>query len=87
MAFLLCLLCLGLPLGAQDVQQQKLKRSQLEKDIAILRSQLSSTSSKSEQALSSLSLIQAQQGSRRKLIAESDRAIASYSRRIVEAQR
>ena len=87
MAFLLCLLCMGLPMGAQDVQQQKLKRSQLEKDIAILRSQLSSTSSKSEQALSSLSLIQAQQGSRRKLIAESDRAIASYSRRIVEAQR
>lgn len=83
----LLLFCLGFSLSAQTLEEQRRKRSSLEKDIAILRSQISATSTQSEQALASLSLIQAQQQSRRKLIAESDREIASYSRKIVEAQR
>lgn len=71
----------------QDLSQQKQKRSRLEKDIEILRSQLSSNADKSSQALSAISLIQAQQKSRRQLIAESDRELGVMDARIADITR
>lgn len=70
----------------QSLAQQKEKRSRIEKDIEILRKQLSSNSSQAEQALSSITLIQAQQNSRRQLINESDKIIESYNLQIRDIQ-
>lgn len=73
--------------SAQDVEQTRRRREALEKDISILRSQISSAASKSEQALNTISLIQAQKASRQKLIAESDRNIARLNSEITEVRR
>lgn len=83
--FLLCFFCASA--SGQSLEEQKRRRSTLEKDIEILRKQINSASAQSEQTLASLTLIQAQQTSRRKLINESDKAIAAFSREIVQAQR
>ena len=80
------LLSVAASAGAQDLEQSKKRRAALERDIAILRSQLTSTANKSEEALSAISIIRAQEASRRKLIEETDRAISSYSSRIAVVQ-
>lgn len=72
--------------AAQDLEQSRKRRAALERDIAILRSQLTATVNKSEEALSTISMIRAQEASRRKLIEESDRSIASYSSQIACVQ-
>ncbi len=66
----------------QSLSQQKEKRSRIEKDIEILRQQISGNASQSSQALSTISLLQAQQETRARLLAESDREIADLDRRI-----
>ena len=73
--------------GAQSLQDRQRKKEALEKDIAILQKQLSQTSSRSEQAISSLNLIQAQKSSRQKLLKQTDGVIASYNDQITETQR
>lgn len=73
--------------GAQSLQDRQRKKEALEKDIAILQKQLSKTSSRSEQAISSLNLIQAQKSSRQKMLKQTDGAIASYNDQITETQR
>lgn len=83
-ALLLAFVC-GTLCG-QSLSQQKEKRSRLEKDISILRKQMSTNASQSEQALSSISLIQAQQKTRSKLLKETDNLISSYDRQISQIQ-
>lgn len=77
-----CLLAEG-----QSLEQQQKRKEALEKDIAILQSQLSGVSSRSEQALSFLSLIQTQKVSRQKMVRQSDAVIAAYNDRITATQR
>lgn len=74
---LFCLASFG-----QSIEQQKQRRDALEKDIAILRKQLGNTNKQSEQAISSLNLIQAQKNSRQKLLRESDNEIRAYNVKI-----
>lgn len=74
------------PLRGQSLSQQQEKKSRIEKDIAILRDQINSNSNKSEQALSTLSIIQAQLDSRKKLIQETDAIIKSYNSQISQIQ-
>ena len=69
-------------LQGQTLSQQQARRSALERDIAILRSQISSSESKSEQALGSLSLIQADVSARKKLLRSSDLTLEQYGREI-----
>lgn len=74
-------------LHGQSLSQQKEKRSRIEKDIEILRQQISGNASQSSQALSVISLLQAQQETRAKLLEESDREIAALDRRIAAIAR
>lgn len=66
----------------QSISQQKDRKQRIEKDIEILRKQLSSNESKAEQAISSITLLQAQQSARGKLIKESDAEISTMDRQI-----
>lgn len=79
------LLCTSL--GAQSLQEKQQRRDRLEKDIAILRKQVSESSSRSDQAISTLGMIQAQKSSRQKLVSESDRAIAGLNTQISSLQK
>lgn len=85
-SFLAVILLCSPVLCAQNISQQKEKRSRLEKDIAILQKQLSGNESQASQALSSITLIQAQQQSRNRLIKEADSEIASLDARIAVVQ-
>lgn len=80
------MLCFCVLSSAQSLKEQQRKREQLEKDIAILQSQLTASSNRSEQALSALHLITAQKNSRQKLIRQSDVQIAGYNRQIRNVQ-
>lgn len=82
----LIMLCFCVLSSAQTIQEQQRKREQLEKDIAILQSQLTASSNRSEQALSALHLITAQKVSRQKLIRQSDAQIAGYNKQIHRVQ-
>lgn len=61
----------------QTLSQQKEKRSRIERDMAILRQQISGNQSQSDQALSAITLLQAQQKTRQELLRESDREISA----------
>ncbi len=76
------MLCSVAALYGQSLSQQKEKRSRIERDIAILREQLSGNASQASEALSSITMLQAQQKSRQKLIKESDRELAGIDARI-----
>lgn len=69
-------------LRAQSLSQSQQRREALEKDIKILREQLGKTTSDHENALTQISIIQAQIDSRKKLLRESDAVIAGYNRQI-----
>lgn len=71
---------------AQTVHDKQRRRDQLEHDIEILRKQLSSNESRSDAAISSLGLIQAQAKSRQKLLAESDRQIGALNHQVGKVQ-
>lgn len=85
--FIAAFLVLSTLAEAQSLQDSQRKKDALERDIAVLQSQLSKTSSRSEQAISSLNIIQAQKASIQKLVSQSDAAIASYDERINATQR
>lgn len=85
--FLCLLLFFSVAAAGQDIERQQKKRDALERDIAILRSQLGDANQKAEQALSYLSVIQAQKESRQKLLRESDREIRGYNARINEIKK
>lgn len=72
---------------AQDVTVQQNRKAQLEKEIAIIDSQLAENASKSRSALSQLSLVKKKIANRKELVARSDREIRGYSDRIYKTQR
>lgn len=82
---LMLLACLSL--SGQTVEEARERKNTLEKDIAILKSQISATSSKQDQALATLNIIQAQKESRKKLIKDSEKEIASLNHKITLTQR
>lgn len=73
--------------AAQDISSQRNRKSQLEKEIAIIDRQLAENASQSRNALSELTLIRKKTANRRELIAQSDREIKVYSDRIYQTQR
>jgi len=73
--------------SAQSLESRQKRRDQLEKDIEILRKQISTSTTKSEEALSSLTLIKAEASSRRRLVAESDKQIGSLNGQIRSTQK
>lgn len=81
------LLCTCVLAGAQSLQEQQRRRDALEKDISILQRQLSNADSRSEQILSSLSILQARKKSYEKLLRQSDATIASYNDLLTATQR
>ena len=64
---------------SQSLEEQQKKRDLIERDIAILRKQIDKNSTRTEQALSALTLTQAQKQSRQKLVRESDKSIRSLN--------
>jgi len=73
--------------SAQTLNEKQSKRDKLEKEISLLESQIKSTSSKSNNALSSLNLIQAKLGKRKKLLRESNRELAVINDSIYAKQK
>lgn len=73
--------------SAQDVGAQQQKKDKLEKEIAILESQLRENANKSNNALTSLTLVQKKVSARKQLVAQSDRQIRVLSDSITSKQR
>ena len=76
-AFILSVLMLlgCLAATAQDVSKQQGERDRLQKEIAILEAQIKENTAKSNNALTSLNLVQRQVKARRELVKRSDREI------------
>ena len=72
---ILTLLMLSASAFSQDVADKESRRDRLEREIAILESQLKSANSKSSNALNALQLTQRQIKARKQLLADSDRQI------------
>ncbi|MBQ8060466.1 MAG: peptidoglycan DD-metalloendopeptidase family protein [Bacteroidales bacterium] len=64
---------------SQDTKAQEAKKARLQKEIAILDSQIKAIASKSASAVNKLSLIRKKVDARKELVAESDRQIAGFS--------
>ncbi|MBQ6185231.1 MAG: peptidoglycan DD-metalloendopeptidase family protein [Bacteroidales bacterium] len=64
---------------SQDTKTQEAKKARLQKEIAILDSQIKAIASKSASAVNKLSLIRKKVDARKELVAESDRQIAGFS--------
>ena len=64
---------------SQDNKTQEAKKARLQKEIAILDSQIKAIASKSASAINKLSLIRKKVDARKELVAESDRQIAGFS--------
>ena len=73
LTLLMLLGCLGA--AAQDVSKQQSERDRLQREIAILESQIKENTAKSNNALTSLNLVQRQVKARRELVQRSDREI------------
>ncbi len=72
---------------AQSINDHKSRKAQLEKEIALIDSQLRSNAAESKDALFQLSLVQKKISNRKELVAENDAQIRMYSGRITETQR
>ena len=72
---------------AQSINDHKIGKAQLEKEIALIDSQLRSNAAESKDALFQLSLVQKKISNRKELVAENDAQIRMYSGRITETQR
>ena len=66
-------------LYAQDTKAQETKRARLQKEIAILDSQIKAITTKSANAINHLSLIRKKVDARKELVAESDREISGLT--------
>ena len=66
-------------LYAQDTKAQETKRARLQKEIAILDSQIKAIATKSANAINHLSLIRKKVDARKELVAESDREISGLT--------
>ena len=82
-------LCLGsvMVCRAQDTSAQEAKKAKLEREIAIIDKQLAENATRSNDMLSTLTLIRKKISNRKALIAESDRQIRKYSDDIYLKQR
>ncbi|MBR1927257.1 MAG: peptidoglycan DD-metalloendopeptidase family protein [Bacteroidales bacterium] len=67
---------------AQDTKAQETKRARLQKEIAILDSQIKAITTKSANAVNQLSLIRKKVDARKELVAESDREISGLTNAI-----
>ena len=76
-----------LPVPAQNVDAQKEKKDRLEKEIAILEKQLKDNANKSNNALTSLSLVQNKVAARKKLLAQSERQVRVLNDSLTQKQR
>ena len=85
LTFLMLLWCLGA--AAQDVSKQQSERDRLQKEIAILEAQIKENTAKSNNALTSLNLVQRQVKARRELVNRSDREIRVLSDSLYAMQR
>lgn len=72
----------GITAYSQNTKAQEARRDKLQKEIAIIDSQLKATASKSASALSKLNLIRKKVSSRKELLEESERQIAGYDAEI-----
>lgn len=72
---------------AQDTSAQEAKKAKLEREIAIIDKQLAENATRSNDMLSTLTLIRKKISNRKALIAESDRQIRKYSDDIYLKQR
>ncbi|MCQ2157686.1 MAG: peptidoglycan DD-metalloendopeptidase family protein [Bacteroidales bacterium] len=84
---LLSVLLAASSVSAQDIGAQKEKKDRLEKEIAILESQLRDNASKSSNALTSLTLTQKKISARKKLLAQSERQVRVLNDSITSKQR
>lgn len=71
---------------SQDTKAQEAKKARLQKEIAILDSQIKAIASKSASAVNKLSLIRKKVDARKELVAESDRQIAGFSSSIASKE-
>lgn len=81
----LMLLCMGA--SAQDTSSQESRKARLEQEIALLDKQIRDTEAKSKDAMSILELTRRKISSRKELVRESDKEIASINRDITAKQK
>lgn len=79
------LLCMGA--SAQDTSSQESRKARLEQEIALLDKQIRDTEAKSKDAMSILELTRRKISSRKELVRESDKEIASINRDITAKQK
>lgn len=75
-------LAMGSPLSAQDVSKQKESIAKLKEEIRYIDEELKATSSKHQASYNRLVLLQKKSASRKKLVAESDKALKSLQSQI-----
>ena len=73
---------ISLPVLAQDVQEHRERKKQLEDEIAMIDRQLGSTSKKRKESLNTLILTRQKLEARKKLISQLDSEIAGYNQSI-----
>ncbi|MBR4755402.1 MAG: hypothetical protein IK076_00510, partial [Bacteroidales bacterium] len=76
---ILALLQGGTAAYSQNTKAQEARKARLQKEIAILDSQIKAIATKSANAINQLSLIRKKVDARKELVAESDRQISEYS--------
>lgn len=75
------------PAYSQNTKTQEAKKARLQKEIAILDSQIKAITTKSANAVNKLTLLRKKVDARKELVAESDREIAGFSSSIAEKER
>ena len=71
---------------AQDTRSQENRKARLEKEIAMIDRQMRANESKSQHALTDLTLIRKKISNRKELVEESDRTIKNYSKQIYQKE-
>ena len=75
------------PAYSQNTKTQEAKKARLQKEIAILDSQIKAITTKSANAVNKLTLLRKKVDARKELVAESDREIAGFSSSIAEKEK
>ena len=85
--FLLTLAAGGPAAYSQNTKSQEARKARLQKEIAILDSQIKAIASKSASAVNKLTLIRKKVDARKELVAESDKQISEYSTSIAAKEK
>ncbi|MBQ6286998.1 MAG: peptidoglycan DD-metalloendopeptidase family protein [Bacteroidales bacterium] len=85
--FLLTLVAGGPAAYSQNTKSQEARKARLQKEIAILDSQIKAIASKSASAVNKLTLIRKKVDARKELVAESDKQISEYSTSIAAKEK